>query len=717
MYKVSIIIPVYNTGKYLRQCLDSVINQTLKDIEIICVNDGSTDDSHDILEEYAQKDTRIILINQKNKGQSAARNAGLNIAKGELITFLDSDDYIELNAYEKAIQNMTDAVDMVCFGVNVFGEDFIDIREDDQKYFKIRKVGHVNINQHLILSTDVATVNKIFTKEIIKKNKIQFSDGLIYEDALFYWQYVLLCKKAYFMKDKFYHYRRHNNSTMATTFKKTNKSLDHLLIMEVLYDYMQQHNLFDANIELFQKLFEKYLRHACNFSMDKDKKKVLQKATDIVMKRELKEIYPNWDLIDFLYTKKYTKIKGIDYPSFVQRMFSLKNQGHHKIIRTFGLKIKVKRKKNNESKEQFNLFTHQQIEPQTVLIVEANSCHGEVIPGYIKYFNDLGYKVDLLVLDTLMQENPFVAMPDNLINKLFIMSADDQELALQTDIIKKYDYMFITSNVVYYGERTEESPGIFDFYDNMSKPKKNTFVVEHHLERVNKINLSENCMVALAELNHGIKPAPVVINPHYFGDVKITPKNTFTNFIMVGAIEAERRNCDLLIKAIDELYNQGITNFKVTVIGRGSLENIPAHIQPFIDIKGRVKYKAMYEEMEKADYFLPLLDANNPEHDRYLTLGTSGSFQLIYGFLKPCLIHEKFAEMHGFDNKNSFIYSKNSELSTQMKEAIELSEVNYQTKQQCLTSYVNNLYEKSLNNLQQALKSPYNMNKETLNAR
>ena len=102
MPKVSVIIPVFNTEKYLRKCLNSVCNQTLKDIEIICVNDSSTDDSLEILKEYAAKDERIKLINFiENKGAAAARNAGIDIARGEYIGFVDCDDYIDLDFYEK----------------------------------------------------------------------------------------------------------------------------------------------------------------------------------------------------------------------------------------------------------------------------------------------------------------------------------------------------------------------------------------------------------------------------------------------------------------------------------------------------------------------------------------------------------------------------------------------------------------------------------------
>ena len=101
MVKVSVIIPVYNVEQYLKECLDSVINQTLKDIEIICINDGSTDGSLKILEKYESLDDRIVVFSQENSGLSATRNKGMQLSSGEYVYFMDSDDYLELNALEE----------------------------------------------------------------------------------------------------------------------------------------------------------------------------------------------------------------------------------------------------------------------------------------------------------------------------------------------------------------------------------------------------------------------------------------------------------------------------------------------------------------------------------------------------------------------------------------------------------------------------------------
>lgn len=114
MSKVSIIMPIYNAEKYLRECMDSVINQTMKDIEIICVNDGSKDSSMDILRYYESLDSRITIINKENEGAGQARNDGMRMATGDYLLFLDADDFFELDMVEKAYNSIEDNEADVC---------------------------------------------------------------------------------------------------------------------------------------------------------------------------------------------------------------------------------------------------------------------------------------------------------------------------------------------------------------------------------------------------------------------------------------------------------------------------------------------------------------------------------------------------------------------------------------------------------------------------
>ena len=147
MCKISIIVPVYNTEKYLEKCLNSLISQTLEDIEILCINDGSTDNSIKILEQYANRDSRIKIINKKNAGVSAARNTGISQAKGEYLGFVDSDDYVDLNFYEKLYNTAKE------YNASIAVAGIIRFNEFHKKY-------HLKLNE-TILSNDLKTKLKI----------------------------------------------------------------------------------------------------------------------------------------------------------------------------------------------------------------------------------------------------------------------------------------------------------------------------------------------------------------------------------------------------------------------------------------------------------------------------------------------------------------------------------------------------------------------------
>ena len=212
MPKISIIITVYNSSKFLKKCLDSIINQSLKDIEIICVDDCSTDNSLEILQEYAKNDDRIILLQQeKNQGQGVARNKAMQIAKGEYIGFVDSDDWIELNTYKKAYNWAKETnADLINWGMEIIpeNEDTDELLiKDTKKYHEIKLVGLYNWKQELYRKTTCTPCNKIFKSEIIKKYDIKFPEISRYEDEEFYAKYLLHCKQIYFSDEKNYYYR------------------------------------------------------------------------------------------------------------------------------------------------------------------------------------------------------------------------------------------------------------------------------------------------------------------------------------------------------------------------------------------------------------------------------------------------------------------------------------------------------------------------------
>lgn len=227
--KVSIVVPVYNVAPYLRQCMDSLINQTYRNIEIICVNDGATDESGEILAEYAAKGSTIKVISQKNAGLSAARNVGFSFATGEYVTFVDGDDWVDTTTCEKAVLHAeTQHVDLVIWPYIrefpnrsapkvIFPEQRI-FDENECKNLQRRMIGLWGTElAHPENADALCTVwGKLYRRKIIEQNNIRFADLRrigTYEDGLFNLYYFAHVKRAVYIPDYLSHYRKNTGMT------------------------------------------------------------------------------------------------------------------------------------------------------------------------------------------------------------------------------------------------------------------------------------------------------------------------------------------------------------------------------------------------------------------------------------------------------------------------------------------------------------------------
>lgn len=213
--KISIIIPVYNAEKYLKQCLDSVANQTLDDIEIICVDDGSTDSSSNILDEYSKKDKRFKVISQNNSGPGESRNTGLEHAKGNFIFFLDADDWLDLNTLERLYSNaISNNSEIVFFKVMIYDESKKESRYnkvfDFYKYFD-EETDFNNLTfdytdvKSFVLNSSFAPWLKLYKKDLI--SNFPFPKGFLGEDILVHAQTLLTADKMSFCPEECYFYR------------------------------------------------------------------------------------------------------------------------------------------------------------------------------------------------------------------------------------------------------------------------------------------------------------------------------------------------------------------------------------------------------------------------------------------------------------------------------------------------------------------------------
>ena len=369
MPKVSIIVPVYNVEKYLAKCLDSLVNQTLKDIEIICVNDGSTDKSLKILKDFANKDSRIKIIDKKNEGVSVARNSGIEVSTGEYIGFVDSDDWVDTNFYEKLYNSISiHNVDIACATI-------IRQRKTHSKY----RVLYQEEKIYQSLSEKLEAINcpkcsyiwnKLYKTDKVKK--IKFKTGIYFEDV--YWSLEALknTDKLITVPNTNYYYRV-NSKSIVKQVKNKKRQIDYYNSQKFLVEFYNENNL---------KLDNKYqnITKSINYIWNIPILKV--KENKSIQKYLLFSILPIW-------IKDENKKNLIDF----------KFLDNHYFINLFGLTIRIKSKLKHRFQyrqlKEFGLNTSTQRNTQ---ITVSLTSFPERIPT-------LHYTIESLLTQSLKPDN------------------------------------------------------------------------------------------------------------------------------------------------------------------------------------------------------------------------------------------------------------------------------------------------------------------------
>lgn len=252
MMKISVVMPVYNVAEYLSKCLDSIICQTLQDIEIICVNDGSTDESLKILQEYKSRDKRIIIIDKQNENSGVARNAGLAIAQGEYVYFADSDDWIyDENVFEKIYTKAKDdALDILIFGgYSCYQNEGktsktkggYSLKSVDKKYFdKVLSAEDIAKDVFKFPST---CWTKLYNRKFLTENNIKFQSIKIGQDQLPFFHSMITAKRIEVINECLYCYRKNRRGSAMTVKKKKNSSP--VRVTKAIEELLKRLNLSD----------------------------------------------------------------------------------------------------------------------------------------------------------------------------------------------------------------------------------------------------------------------------------------------------------------------------------------------------------------------------------------------------------------------------------------------------------------------------------------
>jgi glycosyltransferase involved in cell wall biosynthesis len=284
--KLSIIIPVYNTQNYLSKCFDSVLNQTFKDLEIIVVNDGSTDDSQKIIDDYAQNDSRIISIVKANGGLSDARNAGIEVSKGDFLAFIDSDDYIDASMFEEmlalAMEHQSQIVMCDLVKVDEDGTEFRDLPQSPQLPNKIILEEDFTIFGEM----SCFACNKIYSKELFVNHR--FLKGIHFEDIELIPKLLLDSTIVSKINKPFYKYFERKNSISKS---HNIKGLDMFLAIENVTNYFNKSNYQSNGSELkrFQILqgYYSYLAYVAFVNDSALKELMLNCLKDFIEKNKL----------------------------------------------------------------------------------------------------------------------------------------------------------------------------------------------------------------------------------------------------------------------------------------------------------------------------------------------------------------------------------------------------------------------------------------------
>ena len=299
MPKISIIVPIYNTAHYLKKCLNSLLAQEISDLEILLINDGSPDNSQEIIDSYKERyPDKIKVFVQENQGQAAARNFGIENAKGEYLAFVDSDDYIEPHAYSTAIDYaQKNGLDIVCF-------DFWEINENGSRQHCSHCVFEGDGNKTKYILNETSPCNKIIKREIFAKNALRFTANRIYEDLELIPQLALYTDNIGFLDVPLYNYVIHSGSTMRQA-SYSSKLASIFSVMERLYEVFSE----TAYYQELEYLYIEHLLHSSTL-------RYLQYAEGVGDIKRIAKImrdrFPNWR------KNQYYKQMNIKYKIFCE---------------------------------------------------------------------------------------------------------------------------------------------------------------------------------------------------------------------------------------------------------------------------------------------------------------------------------------------------------------------------------------------------------------
>ena len=337
-----------------------------------------------------------------------------------------------------------------------------------------------------------------------------------------------------------------------------------------------------------------------------------------------------------------------------------------------------------------------EVGPDTFVLWEpCSKSHGEIVPGYARYLRDLGFEVLVLMTPARLDEGLFARFDATGIRHGGLSQRQIRRFVKRPEVRQAAGVLVTTA-----GKLPDGPDGRVDLARVFGEPRpERILLVDHDARARLDRGVWDPKTITLRTLDYkGARS--VVVNPHDFGPVQVRPKSGGrTVFVMVGAVRSHRGNAPLVFDTAQKLLDAGETGFEIRVIGKPGKDPVPEALRDHVTLLGRLPFHAMYNEVEAADFLLTSFQADNPDHAFYLTGGTSGAFQLAYGFTKPIIVQEAFARLNLFNATNALVYGEDQGLLGAMSRAIAMDGASYAALQAGMEATATALYERSLDNL------------------
>lgn len=454
---VSVVIPVYNAEKYLFDCLNSLINQSFRDLEIICVDDCSTDNSLNILDYFSNKDNRIkVLYNSYKMGPGASRNKGIEIASGEYIQFLDSDDWLDEECIQKLyVQAKNNNLDVLMFKlINYVQDDDIFYKDDyysmtcAERYFD-KCFNYETLPAYLVFKIPNSPCNKLFKTSLIKDNDVKFPEGLIHEDNPFFFEVFFLAKKIMISDNYFYNRRIRSKSI---TQKRDTSIEDIIPIVNIVLDYFMNNGLY----EVYKKYLLNYVIRNLKSKFYLIYPQYKEEFYDLMrssMDKYLEVYHLGDDFGELLYrpNKRFYNliIASNNFTDFEKKV------NHNKEIKS-SYELTLSFIVQDISKKEINRVFYYILKQSTefdnleLLFVHENSDFMDSNKP-MQEINDLYSNVNVLSLDNLINANEIIISKAKGKNVVVIdlKKNMDNVYEILDDIINEYDNHLINRNVFY----------------------------------------------------------------------------------------------------------------------------------------------------------------------------------------------------------------------------------------------------------------------------